>query len=155
MLELIQPQWVRRMMKLPRVQPAQAHLISQLAQRLSEAIAPSLHQDDPKMTPLHLAALGLAEYLDGNLECPQHPNLIPPPRGWDPDHACSMLGAAMYAFETASVTDPRDQDEERTVRTLAYELALEIAEAGWRNDPGGLLDKVVQGRISEIPEPRA
>ena len=146
MLEFLQPPWVRRMMKLPQVHPAQAHQISRLTQELTQAIQDGLVPD----SPAHAEAVSLSEYLDDNREHPRRENLIPPPAGWSPDHACTLLADAMRAFENASLTDHRPRDAS-DVHRLAYQLALAIAQAGWRNDPGHLLDKLVQGRIQEIP----
>ncbi len=149
----MEPAWIRRLKKLPRVHPQQAHRISSLARELAQALAPDCYTGAPGQTPLQIAATELAQYLDGTWEFKKRVNPIPPPTGWDPQYACGLLRTAMYAFEAESIGNhPREPGPEREIRTLAYQLALEIAGAGWRNDPGRLLGQVVQGRGGQAPE---
>lgn len=150
MLSFPDPPWIHHLKQLPRVHPRQAHRISDLARKLAQSLAPDAYTDEPTYKPLSTAATGLAEYLDGRWTFPQRNSLGPPPKGWDPQYARNMLGTAMQRFDADIIGNPREPREELEIRRTAFQLAMVIIEAGYRNDPRGLLDKVVQGKIDQV-----
>lgn len=150
---IFDPPWIKRLKQLPKVQAEQAHRISDLAWDLAQAMDPEVRPGRRGDRALETAASDMAEYLTGEWEFPIRNNPIPQPPVWDMQYARVMLSQAMYAFEGSIIGNPREHGEEVRIRRLALDLALEIMEAGPRNDPEGLLDRMVQGRIGEIPRP--
>lgn len=146
-------EWISRLRQPPRVNPGQARRISELAGELARELAPEACRDGQGNSPLERAAIGLAEYLDGNWEFPRRNNQMPQPSGWDPEYAHILLRQAMYAFDASSIVNPRDPGKEARAQRLAFQLAMAILETGRRSDPEGLLDMVTQGRIGEAPRP--
>ena len=149
-MKILERGWIGRIRKLPRVQRRQAHRVSKLAYDLARELAPGIRPGRTGSTPLEIAAYDLALYLYGNWEFRPENDPAPRPQRWDNDQARNVLEKAMSAFEASAAISPRGPGNEIQVRKLAYELAIALLEAGTMKDPYGLMDRVIQGRISEI-----